>query len=84
MSKKHEKVLASIFADHISGNLHWREIESMLSHYGGEFRESHGARVIVVFGEQELTLHRPHHNAAMGKNEIHNLRQFLQSVGVTP
>lgn len=82
MSKKHEKVLAAIFADHLSGNLHWKEIESLLLHLGTELHEAGGARLIARLGGQEATLHRPHHGSALTKAELHHLRQFLTAAGV--
>ena len=84
MSKKHEKVLAAIFTDPISGNIHWREVESMLSHFGAQFGEAHGARVLITLNGREHTLHRPHHGSAMGKSELHHLRSFLAAAGLTP
>ena len=48
MSKKHQKVLSAIFSDHLSSNIHWKEIESLLIHLGAEFREGTGASVVVI------------------------------------
>ena len=84
MSKKHDKVLQTIFSDHPSGNMHWSEIESMLTHLGAELRESGGARVIVVLNSHEVTLHRPHHGATFNRPSLHQLRQFLHDAGVRP
>lgn len=82
MSKKHEKVLESIFSDHPSANVHWKEIESLLHHYGAELREAGGARLIVVLNGHETTLHRPHHGTTMTKPSLHQLRNFLQDAGI--
>lgn len=82
MSKKHEKVIAAIFSDHLSANIHWKEIESLLAHLGAEFHEAGGARLLVRLRGHEATLHRPHHGAAVAKNELHHLRQFLTAAGV--
>jgi hypothetical protein len=82
MSKKHEKVLSSIFSDHVSANLHWREIESLLIHLGAELRESGGARVIVTLGGEEITLHHPHRGATMTKTSLHQLKNFLSAAGI--
>ena len=81
MSKKHDKVLASILGDHLSGNLHWKEIEALLDHLGAEFDAAHGARVVARLNGREITLHRPHHGAAVSKNELHHLAQFLRAAG---
>ena len=34
MSHKHINLLRAIFHDPVSGNIHWREIESLLHHLG--------------------------------------------------
>jgi hypothetical protein len=83
MSKKHDRVLAAILDDHPSANLHWQEIESLLVHLGAQLHESRGARVIASLRGQEMTLHRPHHGASVGRTELHQLRQFLRAAGVT-
>ena len=44
MSHKHEQLLRTIFHDPISGNIHWREIESLLQHLGAEIEPLSGAR----------------------------------------
>jgi hypothetical protein len=82
MSKKHQKVLESIFSDHISGNIHWKEIEALLKHIGATFSETKGARLLVRLNGAEITLHRPHHRAAMSKIDIHNLRRFIQAANI--
>ena len=78
MSKKHDRVLETIFADHPSANLHWQEIESLLTHLGAELRDCRGARIIVALHGREITLHRPHHGSAVGKSELRQLRQLLR------
>lgn len=83
MSHKHKRILTSIFADPPSGNLHWREIESLLRHLGAEFQSTHGARLTVVLNKREGQLHRPHHSGALTKHDVRHLREFLASAGVT-
>ena len=43
MSHKHEHLLKPIFHDPISGNIHWRDIESLLKHYVPEVTEVRAA-----------------------------------------
>ena len=78
MSKKHQKVLAAIFSDHPSSNIHWKEIESLLKHLGAEWREGTGARVVVYLAGDEFTIHRGSHNATMSKTSLHQLRKHLK------
>ena len=48
MSHKHENLIRTIFQDPISGNIHWREIESLLHHLGASVEPIQGARYRVV------------------------------------
>ncbi|MET0116085.1 MAG: type II toxin-antitoxin system HicA family toxin [Sedimenticola sp.] len=81
MSHKHEKMLAAIFHDPVSGNLHWREIESLLKSLGAEFHELPGARIRLVLNGVEGMLHRPHHSSVLPKHDVRHLRQYLSSAG---
>jgi hypothetical protein len=84
MSKKHEKVLAAIFSDHPSSNIHWKEIESLLEHLGASFREGRGAAQVVILNGVEFGLHRSPHNTTMSKSSLFQLRKFLESVNIKP
>ena len=82
MSKKHQKVLSAIFSDHLSSNIHWKEIESLLSHLGAEFREGSGSSSIAIINGVEFSMHRGHHGTTMSKNSLHQLKKFLESVNI--
>ena len=85
MSHKHEQLLKLIFHDPISGNIHWREIESLLHHVGADVESLSGARVRVTKERVEAILHRPHHHSnELDKQGLIRLREFLARVGVTP
>lgn len=83
MSQKHQRVLGAIMQEPISGNIHWREVESLLHHLGAQIEPGHGARMRVLLNGVEGTLHRPHHSGVCGKHDIRHLREFLASAGVT-
>lgn len=78
MSKKHQKVLSAIYSDHPSSNLHWKEIESLLTHLGAEFRGGPGASVVAILNGIEFSMHRSHHNSTMSKQSLYKLRKFLE------
>ena len=40
MSHKHEQLLRTIFHDPISGNVHWRDVESLLKHVGASLESA--------------------------------------------
>jgi hypothetical protein len=82
MSSKHDRVLQSIFHDPVSGNIHWRDIESLLSHLGANVTSGHGARMRVELNGIESTLHRPHQSGVCAKQDIRQLREFLDAAGI--
>ena len=83
MSHKHLQLLRSIFHDPISGNIQWREVESLLRHVGAEIEPAHGGRFRVVLNRKEHFLSHPHHNSACSRDFIKHLREVLASSGVT-
>jgi hypothetical protein len=83
MSHKHESLLRLIFEGQSSGNIHWREIESLLNHLGATVEPYRGARVRVVLNGIEGFMRRPHHSSVCTKQEIKHLREYLASAGVT-
>ena len=83
MSHKHRNVLQAIFHDPISGNIQWREVESLLHHLGASVEPGHGARFRVVLNRHEFTVHHPHHGNEMGHNDIRYLREHLAAAGVS-
>ncbi len=84
MSQKHARVIEGIFADPASGNIHWREVESLLKHLGATLESPRGARVRVVLNGVEGTLHRPHHSGLCSKQDIRHLREYLAAAGIKP
>ncbi len=80
----HLNVLRAIFQDPISGNIHWREVESLLQHLGANVEPSHGARFHVVLNKVEGILHHPHHGGVCSKQEIKHVREYLVRAGVSP
>lgn len=83
MSHKHKRILKSIFTEPASGNLHWRDVESLLHHLGAEIQSTHGARLAVNLNKVEGQLHRPHHGRTLSKQDVRHLREFLARAGVT-
>jgi len=84
MSHKNISLLRAIFHDPVSGNIHWREIESLLNHLGASITPAHGARFHVTLNGFEDFLHHPHQSNVFDKREIKHLREFLSRAGFTP
>ena len=84
MSHKHQRVLAAIFQEPVSANIHWRDVESLLEHLGATIEPGHGARLRFVLKGVEGTLRRPHHSGVCSKHDIRHLREYLQAAGISP
>lgn len=83
MSHKHQRLLDSILQEPVSGNIHWREVESLLHHLGANLEPAHGARIKVEINGVEGMLCRPHHSGVCSKQDIRHLRTYLISAGVS-
>ena len=84
MSRHHANLIRSIFRDPPSGNLHWRDVESLLKHVGASIEPISGARIRVKLNRMEDVLHRPHHSNVLDTRSLMHLRAFLARGGVTP
>lgn len=84
MNKRHKRTLDAIFAQPISGNIKWRDVESLLKNLGAVLTERAGSRVSVSLKNKIIVFHRPHPSPNMDKGAIRDLRRFLQSVRITP
>lgn len=84
MSHKHEQLIRAIFRDPSSGNIHWREVESLLHHLGATVEPLSGARFRVHLNGVEDFLHRPHHSNVLDRQGIRHLRVYLARAKVTP
>ena len=84
MSHKHAHLIQTLFHDPISGNIHWRDVESLLAHLGVEVEPLSGARFRVRLNNVEGVLHRPHHSNVLDRQDVKHLREYLAHAGVTP
>src|SRR5215469_7417404 len=84
MSHKHGNLIRAIFREPASGNIHWREIESLLHHLGATVESLSGARLRVRLNGVEGILHRPHHSNVLDKQGIRHVREYLAHAKVTP
>jgi hypothetical protein len=84
MSRRAANLLHAIFHDPPSGNVHWRDVESLLKHVGASVEPISGARVRVKLNRMEGVLHRPHHSNVLDASALMHVREFLVRAGVTP
>ena len=83
MGRKYNRILSAILQEPVSGNIHWREVESLLHHLGATIEHPAGAKVRVTLNNIEGVLHYPHHSGVCGKHELRYLRDYLVSAGVS-
>lgn len=82
MNHKHRKVLAQLFAHPISANIDFKEVEHVLKDLGAEIENKHGNRIGVTLNGHTVAL--THVNHSLPKDEVVQIRKFLEGVGVTP
>ena len=82
MTKKHDRTLAAIFRLPVSGDIKWRDVESLLKSLGAEVEERAGSRVAVFLSGKTAVLHRPHPSPNLDKGAVRDVRRFLESTGV--
>ena len=84
MNRRAANLLRMIFHDPPSGNIHWRDVESLLKHVGASLEPISGARVRVKLNRMEGILHRPHHSNVLDSSGLIHVREFLARAGVKP
>ena len=84
MNKRHQKTLDTIFAQPISGNIKWRDVENLLKNVGATLQERAGSRVAISLNNQIAVFHRPHPSPNMDKGAVKDVRRFLENAGVRP
>jgi len=82
MSAKQKRLLENILLGHISANISWREIESLLKHLGATIKTGHGATVHVILNGTEFSLHKPHNSNMCTKRDLHMLRDYLVQANI--
>lgn len=84
MKRSHQRTVEALFAHPTSGNIAWKDIESLLRGLGAEISEREGSRVaVVLFGEVRV-FHRPHPSPHTDKGAVVSVRRWLDQHGVRP
>ena len=82
MNHKHRKVLAQLFAHPISANLDFKDVEHVLKELGAEIENKHGNRIGVTLNGHSAAF--SHVNHSLPKDEVAQIRKFLEGAGVNP
>lgn len=67
MNKRHRRTLDVIFAHPISGNIKWKNVESLLRNLSADLTERSGSRVALSLNNCIAMFHRPHTESKYGQ-----------------
>ncbi len=81
MNKKYDKILERVFADPVSVDIKWRDIESMLLSLGARIEEGRGSRVKIRLRDKRAVFHQPHPEPNAKRYVVRDLREFLTEAG---
>ncbi|MFQ2132440.1 type II toxin-antitoxin system HicA family toxin [Aeromonas hydrophila] len=84
LSKRHKRVLLSVFSNPISGTIKWSDIEALFKALDATVEEREGSRVAVILNGKVAVFHRPHPSPDTDKGAVKSVRKFLDDVGVKP
>jgi hypothetical protein len=80
----HERTLDQLFAHPIPMNIRWGDVEKLFLALGGTIEPAHGGREKVKLNGKEMTFHVPHGKSIDSKDEVVQIRHFLESCGIRP
>lgn len=84
MNRTHQRTLAAIYSNPVPATLEWRKIEALLIALGAQVVEGSGSRVAFVLQGKRADFHRPHPGKEAKRYQVRAVREFLESVGITP
>ncbi len=82
MNHRHRKVLQAIFAHPISANIDFNEVVHVLGELGAEVDNKSGNRIGVTLKGHTAAF--SHANHSLPKEEVVQIRKFLETCGVDP
>ncbi len=59
LSSRHRKTIERIFSSPVSGDIRWKDVESLFKALGAKISEGQGSRVRIDFGAFLSVYHRP-------------------------
>lgn len=82
MNHRHRRVLHALFAHPISANIDFRDVVHLLQDLGAEIEMKSGNRIGVTLGGHVAAFSHAHHS--LPKEEVIQIRRFLEARGVDP
>jgi len=84
MNSRSRQTLQALFRRPVPPNIRWGSIESLIRALGGEVSEGAGSRVRVQLNGRKAVFHRPHPKPETNRSTVRDVRDFLESAGVSP
>jgi len=84
MKSKHGKTLQAVFFKPTRPNILFSDLEALVVAVGGEVREGEGSRVVFEINGKRLYPHRPHPGKEAKRYQVEELRELLETQGITP
>ena len=84
MSHKPDRVLRQIFQHPMVLSIKWSDVVHMFEAFGAEVEVVHGTRERVKLNGQQKMFRIPHGRAIDDRNELTEIRHFLERAGITP
>ncbi len=82
MNHHHRKTLHALFAHPVSANIDFRKVMHVFEELGAEIENSAGNRVKIKLDNHTAAFTHAQHS--LPKEEVIELRKFLEQCGVTP
>ena len=82
MNHKQRGLLHAIFAHPVSGNIDPRQAFSLVEALGGEVTHGGHGQIVIKLGGHTHGFHETRHD--MSKDEVVELRKFLEQAGIDP
>jgi hypothetical protein len=82
MNHHHRKILHALFEHPISANIAFKDVERLLEELGATLDARSGDRLAVTLNGHTAVFHSAHHS--MPKDEVVDLRHFLNNCGIDP
>lgn len=82
MNHRHRKILQSLFAHPVSANIDFKDVVHVLEDLGAEIDNKSGNRIGVSLNGHTAAFTHAHHS--LPKEEVAQIRKFLESCGVDP
>lgn len=80
----HETTLNQIFAHPINLNLDWKKVQHLLESLGATVEETRHGRFKVELKGNTASFANPHGKDISSKDEVMEIRHFLEKCGVRP